>query len=43
MNGTVKAARNVSKGSISFESKGKVSQAIDAVKRGETKDVIKKR
>ena len=30
------------KGSISFESKGKVSQAIDAVKRGETKDVIKK-
>lgn len=30
------------KGSISFESKGKVSQALDAVKRGETKDVIKK-
>lgn len=30
------------KGSISFESKGKVSQAIDAVKRGEVKDVIKK-
>lgn len=30
------------KGSISFESKGKVSQAIDAVKRGETRDVIKK-
>ena len=30
------------KGSISFESKGKVSQAIDAVKRGEAKDVIKK-
>lgn len=30
------------KGSISFESKGKVSQAIDAVKRGETKDAIKK-
>lgn len=28
------------KGSISFESKGKVSQAIDAVKRGEAKDVI---
>lgn len=30
------------KGSISFERKGKVSQAIDAVKRGEAKDVIKK-
>lgn len=30
------------KGSISFESKEKVSQAIDAVKRGEAKDVIKK-
>lgn len=30
------------KGSISFESKGKVNQAIDAVKRGEAKDVIKK-
>ena len=30
------------KGSISFENKGKVSQAIDAVKRGETIDVIKK-
>ena len=30
------------KGSISFESKGKVSQVIDAVKRGEAKDVIKK-
>lgn len=30
------------KGSISFESKGKVSQAVDAVKRGEAKDVIKK-
>lgn len=30
------------KGSISFESKGKMSQAIDAVKRGEAKDVIKK-
>ena len=30
------------KGSISFESKGKVSQAIDTVKRGEAKDVIKK-
>lgn len=30
------------KGSISFESKGKVSQAIDAFKRGEAKDVIKK-
>ena len=30
------------KGSISFESKGKISQAIDAVKRGETRDVIKK-
>lgn len=30
------------KGSISFESKGKLSQAIDAVKRGEAKDVIKK-
>lgn len=30
------------KGSISFESKGKVSQAIDAVKRGEAKDIIKK-
>lgn len=30
------------KGSISFESKGKVSQAIDAVKRGEAKEVIKK-
>jgi len=30
------------KGSISFESKGKVSQAINAVKRGEAKDVIKK-
>lgn len=30
------------KGSISFEGKGKVSQAIDAVKRGEAKDVIKK-
>ena len=30
------------KGSISFEGKGKVSQAIDAVKRGETRDVIKK-
>lgn len=30
------------KGSISFESKGKASQAIDAVKRGETRDVIKK-
>ena len=30
------------KGSISFESKRKVSQAIDAVKRGEAKDVIKK-
>lgn len=30
------------KGSISFESKGKVRQAIDAVKRGEAKDVIKK-
>nr|DAP06407.1 MAG TPA: Type I restriction enzyme Methylase [Caudoviricetes sp.] len=30
------------KGSISFESKSKVSQAIDAVKRGEAKDVIKK-
>lgn len=30
------------KGSISFESKGKVSQAIDAVKRGEARDVIKK-
>lgn len=30
------------KGSISFKSKGKVSQAVDAVKRGETRDVIKK-
>ena len=30
------------KGSISFESKGKVSQAIDAVQRGETRDFIKK-
>ena len=30
------------KGSISFENKGKVSQAVDAVKRGETRDVIKK-
>lgn len=30
------------KGSISFEGKGKVSQAIDAVKRGEMRDVIKK-
>lgn len=30
------------KGSISFESKGKVIQAIDAVKRGETRDFIKK-
>lgn len=30
------------KGSISFKSKGKVSQAIDAVKRGETRDFIKK-
>ena len=30
------------KGSISFENKGKISQAIDAVKRGEAKDVIKK-
>lgn len=30
------------KGSISFEGKGKVSKAIDAVKRGETRDVIKK-
>ena len=30
------------KGSISFENKGKVSQAIDAVKRGDAKDVIKK-
>lgn len=30
------------KGSISFEGKGKVSQAIDVVKRGETRDVIKK-
>lgn len=30
------------KGSISFESKGKASQAVDAVKRGETRDVIKK-
>lgn len=30
------------KGSISFESKGKVGQAVDAVKRGETRDVIKK-
>ena len=30
------------KGSISFESKGKVSQAIDAVKNGEIRDVIKK-
>jgi hypothetical protein len=30
------------KGSISFEGKDKVSQAIDAVKRGETRDVIKK-
>lgn len=30
------------KGSISFESKGKVSQSIDAVKRGETRDFIKK-
>lgn len=30
------------KGSISFESKGKVSQAIDAVKRGEVKDAIAK-
>ena len=30
------------KGSISFESKGKVSKAIDAVKRGEARDVIKK-
>ena len=30
------------KGSISFEGKGKVSQAINAVKRGETRDVIKK-
>ena len=30
------------KGSISFEGKSKVSQAIDAVKRGETRDVIKK-
>lgn len=30
------------KGSISFESNGKVSQAIDAVKRGDAKDVIKK-
>lgn len=30
------------KGSISFESKGKVSQAIDAIKNGEAKDVIKK-
>ena len=39
----VKAARNVSKVVFRLESKGKVSQAIDAVKRGETKDVIKKR
>lgn len=30
------------KGSISFESKGKVSQAIDAIKNGDAKDVIKK-
>lgn len=30
------------KGSISFESKGKVSQAIDAVENGEIRDVIKK-
>lgn len=30
------------KGSISFEGKGKVSQAIDAVKNGEIRDVIKK-
>ena len=30
------------KGSISFESKGKVSQAIDVVKNGEIRDVIKK-
>ena len=30
------------KGSISFEGKGKVNQAIDAAKRGETRDVIKK-
>lgn len=30
------------KGSISFESKGKVSQAIDAVERGEIRDVINK-
>lgn len=30
------------KGSISFEGKGKVSQAVDAVKRGEARDVIKK-
>ena len=30
------------KGSISFENKGKVSQAVDAVKRGEMRDVIKK-
>lgn len=30
------------KGSISFESKGKVSQAVDAVKNGEIREVIKK-
>lgn len=30
------------KGSISFESKGKVSRAIDAVERGEIRDVINK-
>lgn len=30
------------KGSISFEGKSKVQKAIDAVKRGEVKDVIKK-
>lgn len=30
------------KGSISFESKGKVSQAIDAAKNGEIRDVINK-
>ena len=42
MNGTVKAARNVIKGSISWKAREKLA-AIDAVKRGETKDVIKKR
>lgn len=30
------------KGSISFESKGKVNQAVDVVKNGEIRDVIKK-